>query len=201
MAHINLLPWRETQRARQRQQYLSILGAVAIGAVGVVMATQFWLGQMQQQQQVRNQYLQGEIQKLDSQIRQINKIKQQRETLLTRIDVIKALQQQRHVPVQVLNELARVMVPGVYLTHIEVQGDAVVLEGYCESNNHLANMMRQVKAARWLAEPRVQQIVAGDEERAREHHFRLDVIVLPLGDGPKVQEERLALNEGERDES
>ncbi len=197
MAHINLLPWREAQRARLKQQYLMILASVAglcvLGLIGISM----WLGQLQQNQRDRNQYLQAEILKLDIQIKEIREIKTHKQKLLTRIDVIRQLQQQRHVPVQVMNELARVMVPGVYLTQVSVRGSQVSIQGYCDSNNHLASMMRQVESARWLSEPRVHQIVASKDSELRENAFKLDMIVLPLGDGPlELKDELAALGTG-----
>ncbi|QIZ78505.1 PilN domain-containing protein [Ferrimonas lipolytica] len=197
MAHINLLPWREAQRARLKQQYLVILGVVAGITVMVMVGATMWLTQLQQDQNKRNQYLKSEIVKLDRQIKEIRSIKDQKQQLLTRIDVIRQLQQQRHVPVQVMNELARVMVPGVYLTQVQVRGSNVSIQGYCDSNNHLASMMRQVESARWLSEPRVHQIVASKDSDLRENAFKLDMVVLPLGDGPLVLEDELVAIAGD----
>ncbi|WP_028116230.1 PilN domain-containing protein [Ferrimonas senticii] len=196
MAHINLLPWREAQRARQKQQYFGVLGIVAVFSVMALVGVSMWLGQLQQEQRERNQYLQAEILKLDIQIKEIRQIKEQKKKLVTRIDVIRQLQQQRHVPVQVMNELARVMVPGVYLTKVSVRGSNVSIEGFCDSNNHLASMMRQVESARWLSDPRVHQIVAADDNELRENAFKLDMVVLPLGDGPLEVEDELAIVKG-----
>lgn len=192
MAHINLLPWREAQRARLKQQYLLILGLVAGLTIFALVGINMWLGQKQQHQHQRNQYLQAEISKLDVKIKEIREIRAQKKKLLTRIDVIRQLQQQRHVPVQVMNELARVMVPGVYLTKVSVKGSAVSIEGFCDSNNHLASMMRQVESARWLSEPKVHQIVAAANSELRENAFKLDMVVLPLGDGDILAADELA---------
>ncbi|GAA5193391.1 PilN domain-containing protein [Ferrimonas gelatinilytica] len=193
MAHINLLPWREAQRARAKKQYLTILGGVAALGALMVLVANLVIGEMVDLQQQRNAYLQQEIQELDVKIAEIQRIKEQQQLLLKRIEVIQALQRQRHVPVQVMNELARVMVPGVYLTRVEVKGHDVSMEGYCDSNNHLANMMRRVETAHWLAEPRIHKIVAADNINAREHAFKLDVKVLPLGNGPREIEPQLAM--------
>ncbi len=193
MAHINLLPWREAQRARAKQQYLTILGGVAAFGALIILCANLVVGEMADRQQQRNAYLQQEIKKLDLQIAEIKRIKEQKALLLKRIEVIQTLQQERHVPVQVMNELARVMVPGVYLTRVEVKGHDVSMEGYCDSNNHLANMMRRVEQAHWLAEPRIHKIVAANNLNARENAFKLDVTVLPLGDGPREIESELAM--------
>ncbi len=200
MAHINLLPWRETERARRKKEYLYLLGAVAVSTLALIMLVNLWVGHRQELQQERNRYLQTEIAKLEQQIVEISKIKEQKKNLTRRIEVIDELQQRRHLPVQVMNELARVMVPGVFLTKLQVMDGKVLVEGYCESNNHLANLMREVEQARWLASPRVQQIVAANgptDQPGRIHAFKLELDVLHQGDGPIKQDEVLASSVGE----
>lgn len=201
MAHINLLPWREAQRARKQKEYLTILGCVGGLTLGLVLAFNMLVGHWQEQQRERNQFMQSEIAKLDQQIAEIRRFKEQKANLMRRIEVIETLQQRRHLPVQVMNELARVMVPGVYLTRLQVQDGRVQVEGYCESNNHLANMMREVEQARWLASPKVQQIVASDKNESylgRQHAFKLELTVLSEGEGPLKDEQHLAALGGTR---
>jgi type IV pilus assembly protein PilN len=142
--------------------------------------------------------LQTEVLKLERQISDIRDIKDKQAKLLKRIDVIQALQQQRHLPVQVMNELARVVAPGVYVVRLQITGNRVAIEGFCDSNNHLANMMREVEQARWLANPKVQQIVAASDAPRREHAFKLEVTVLPAGDGPSTDFTDRALAEVSR---
>jgi len=36
MAHINLLPWRDSQRAEQKRQYLTMLAGIAIVGFGLM---------------------------------------------------------------------------------------------------------------------------------------------------------------------
>ena len=38
MSQINLLPWREEAREQSKKEYLSLLGAVALGAVVLLFA-------------------------------------------------------------------------------------------------------------------------------------------------------------------
>ena len=75
MAHVNLLPWREQRRQKQKQQFLVTLALVAVFC-GLI----FWLiGQFIEtqisNQNARNQYLQTEITALESQIAEIKRIK------------------------------------------------------------------------------------------------------------------------------
>ncbi|MBY6187827.1 PilN domain-containing protein [Marinobacter hydrocarbonoclasticus] len=199
MAHINLLPWRETERARRKKEYLYVLGAVALFTVALTLMFNFWVSHRQELQRERNQYLQTEIAKLEQQIAEISKIKEQKKHLTRRIEIIEALQQRRHLPVQVMNEIARVMVPGVFLTKLQVSDGKVHIEGYCESNNHLANLMREVEQAKWLASPKVQQIVAANgptNQPGRIHAFKLELDVLRQGEGPLKHEEVLASAKG-----
>jgi type IV pilus assembly protein PilN len=38
MAHINLLPWREGRRAEHKKNYLTLLAALALSALGIMFA-------------------------------------------------------------------------------------------------------------------------------------------------------------------
>ncbi|MFM7783634.1 MAG: PilN domain-containing protein, partial [Gammaproteobacteria bacterium] len=71
MARINLLPWRERRREQQRKEFLAVLGGVAAAGFGVVVLVHLLIsGQIDYQTQ-RNEYLQGEISKLDRQVAEI----------------------------------------------------------------------------------------------------------------------------------
>ena len=67
MANINLLPWREEAREKQKRDYIGILAAVFLGSAILVYAALALLEMMTDEQRARNAYLQSEIQQLDAQ--------------------------------------------------------------------------------------------------------------------------------------
>ncbi|MGE5130278.1 MAG: PilN domain-containing protein, partial [Sphingomonadaceae bacterium] len=92
---INLLPHREERRKRARTHFAVlgamtfVLGLVIVGAVHIVNAQRIAA------QQDRNTFLKGEISKLDKQIADIKKLKDEIQALLARKQVIETLQADR----------------------------------------------------------------------------------------------------------
>ena len=115
MSNINLLPWRESAKERQKQAFFILIGvSCAVAAAGVFAVNQYFNHQISAQNQ-RNQFLQHEIAILDTEIGQINEIKAQKQSLVNRMKLIDTLQQSRNVSVRLFNDLPVVVSNGVYL--------------------------------------------------------------------------------------
>ena len=70
----------------------------------------------------RNKYLQNEIAKLDKQIEEIKKLREQTASLLARKKVVETLQTNRSEAVHLLDQLVRQLPDGVYLKGIKQTG-------------------------------------------------------------------------------
>ena len=91
MIRINLLPHREEKRKRRQQQF-GVLGGIS-AVIGLLVAGAVWLfldQQVMQQQQNVN-YMKSEIAKLDKQIEEIRKIREETASLLAKKQVEVAL--------------------------------------------------------------------------------------------------------------
>ena len=177
MANINLLPWREETREKQKRDYLGILVAVFIGASLIVYLALTAIDMMTEDQRGRNAYLQSEIQLLEKQIAEIKKIRERKKDIERRTEIILNLQQARNLPTHVLDELVRIVPPGIYLSSIEKKGSLLWIEGRSESNNNVANMMRKVKSSLWLHDPNMRSIVSQNDEMRQLQRFSLRVSI------------------------
>ncbi len=104
MANINLLPWREELRQEKQRQFLSVLGLVAILAVVVSWSIYTYYENQLDNQRARNKYLESEIQKLDSKIKEIETLENERQQLVERMSLIQDLQKSRPQIVHVFDE-------------------------------------------------------------------------------------------------
>ena len=178
MANINLLPWREEAREKQKRDYTGILALVFLVSGLVVYLTLMTIDMFIDDQKSRNAYLQSEIQLLESQITEITKIRTRKKDIERRTEIILDLQQSRNLPTHVLDELVRVVPAGIYLSSIEKKGSMLWIEGRSESNNNVANMMRKIEASSWLQDPNMQSIVAQNEELRQLQRFTLRVTIV-----------------------
>ena len=78
MAHINLLPWRESRRAEHKKNYLTLLAVLALSALGLMLAAVNVLNKMTENQNYRNNFIEQQTVLLDQQIAQIKNIKKHR---------------------------------------------------------------------------------------------------------------------------
>lgn len=177
MANINLLPWREEAREKQKRDYIQILFAVFLFASLIVYLSLMAIDMMIDDQRSRNAYLESEISLLDTQIAEIREIKKRKKDIERRTKIILDLQQSRNLPTHVLDELVRIVPPGIYLSSIEKKGSLLWIEGRSESNNNVANMMRKVKTSEWLHDPNMQSIVSQNEELRQLQRFSLKVTI------------------------
>ncbi|MDR8526081.1 MULTISPECIES: PilN domain-containing protein [Shewanella] len=178
MANINLLPWREEAREKQKRDYTGILALVFLVSGLLVYLFLMAVDMFIDDQKSRNNYLQSEIQLLETQIAEITKIRTRKQDIERRTEIILDLQQSRNLPTHVLDELVRVVPPGIYLSSIEKKGSLLWIEGRSESNNNVANMMRKVAASAWLHDPNMQSIVAQNEELRQLQRFTLRVTIV-----------------------
>src|SRR5512137_2311209 len=156
MPRINLLPWREAERKRKRQEFYLSLGAAVATAALVVLLGQWQMNSAIKHQQARNDYLTGEIALLDKQIEEINGLDAQKQRLLARMEIIETLQRSRPEIVHIFDEIVRVLPEGVYLTYLRQSGNRFELRGVAQSSTRVSSFMRNIDASEWLAEPTLQ---------------------------------------------
>ena len=174
MARINLLPHREERRKRARQHFFVVAGGTAVvGALIVVAMHGFYAAKVETQVE-RNRFLKSEVAKLDKEIAEINKLKEEIQALLARKQVIETLQADRAQTVHLLDELVRQMPEGVYLRSVQQRGMSVNVVGYAQSNARVSTLMRNIESSPWLANPGLVEVKASTIEKRRVSEFNLN---------------------------
>jgi type IV pilus assembly protein PilN len=177
MIPINLLPHREARRKAQQRQFLFLAAsAMGIGVVLVVLVHGFFAERLETQNS-RNRYLDNEIAKLDKQIDEIKKLKEQTTSLLARKRVVESLQANRTEAVRLLDQLVRQLPDGLYLKQVKQTGDVVNVQGYATSNARVSTLMRNFEASPWLEDPKLIEIKAVKLNNANLNEFNLNVKV------------------------
>lgn len=174
MARVNLLPHREERRKRARQHFFVVAGGTAIlGALMVVVVHGFYAAKIETQDE-RNRFLKSEIAKLDKEIAEIKKLKDEIQALLARKQIIETLQLDRAQTVHLLDELVRQMPEGVYLKSVQQKGLKVNVVGYAQSNARVSTLMRNIESSPWLANPGLVEVKAATVDKRRVSEFNLN---------------------------
>jgi type IV pilus assembly protein PilN len=173
MANINLLPWREELRQEKQRQFLSILGLVAILGVVVSFSIYSYYDTQLENQRNRNMFLQSEIQKLDSKIRQIETLEKERQQLVERMELIQNLQKSRPQIVHVFDEIVMNMPEGVNLSSVERKADDLIFNGIAESSPRISKFMRNISNSKWLQLGPLETISGDKDSGANRKKFLL----------------------------
>ncbi len=164
MARINLLPWREQLREERKREFFVLLMGVVIIAGGILfLVDRNFRGDIRYQQ-ARNDFLRREILVLDAKIVEINQLKEQKEQINARMEVIQDLQGSRPVIVRIFDELVKSMPAGVYFNSLKRTGNRLEIEGVAESNNKVSELMRRLDDSTWFVNPGLQQISAASAD-------------------------------------
>lgn len=188
---INLLPHREMRRKQQQQQFFVILGVVVAAGVAIWFAVHTYLDGQLMNQHARNQYLEGEIVKLDKEIAEINKLKEQTAALLKRKQVVEILQGNRAEVVHLLDQLIRQLPDGMYLKSIKQQGTKVAISGFTQSQARVSTLMRNLEGSQYLQNANLVEIKAAAATvggiRINEFTMNIDIVrqVEPSAKGGK----------------
>lgn len=156
MPRINLLPWREAERKRKRQEFG--VGAVAalVGAALVYFVVNWQMQSAIDDQMARNSYLNEQISELDKQIAEILDLEEQKQRLQARITVIESLELSRPEIVHVFDQLVRTTPDGIYLTSVKQTEKKIELKGVAQSSTRVASYMRNIDSSEWLKDPALQ---------------------------------------------
>ncbi|KQM71297.1 PilN domain-containing protein [Xylophilus sp. Leaf220] len=162
MILINLLPHREAARKRRRDAFNASLVAAALFGVLIAGGIYLWYQAQIDDQQGRNQFLQTEISRLESQIKEIANLESEIAALRARQKAVEDLQSDRNLQVHLLNELVKQLPDGVYLTDLKQVEQNVTIKGSAQSNERVSELLRNLGSGTpWFAQPQLVEIVTG----------------------------------------
>lgn len=180
MAYINLLPWREEALKAKQKEFFTILAFVGLCAFALIFAVNLNYQSRIDGQTARNQFIKNEIQKLDIQIAEIKTLNDKKAALQKRIDVVEQLQRSRNVGTQILDEIAKIIPNGIYITQLDKQGNSIEILGKSESNNHLANMIRAIELSDLFTDATPESITSDDDSPKLLSSFKMKVRIQGL---------------------
>lgn len=161
MIRINLLPHREAKRKQKQAAFFAMLAAGGVAGVAVVLAVGGYNASRISIQNERNLVLKTANAELDKKIGTIKTLKQEIEALQARQQAVEDLQGDRNQPVYLLDELVKQAPEGVYLKGLKQDGQRVTLNGYAQSQERVAELLRNLASnSPWLERPDLSEVRA-----------------------------------------
>lgn len=159
LTRINLLPYREEIKQRKQQQFkILMLGAFAVG-LGLAAATYLGIDSAISNQEGRNNFLQTEIDRLDRELGEIDKLQQEKEAFLAKKLKVEELQEKRYQAAYILDSLNALTPDNTYLTALEAESPtSYKISGHVISDNKIAVMMRSLPSTGIFLQPELLSI-------------------------------------------
>ena len=176
MANINLLPWREEERLERNKATLIACIAMWVVAGILVFFAKLYVDGMIQHQEDRNRYVQTEIDALSEVIKEIEDLKEKRDELLARMEVIQSLQANRAQIVHVFDDLVNELPKGVYYESIKKTEGKLRIGGNAQSNGRVSALMRNLDASDWFENASLAKVDVIDQNGAPVSKFDVQVV-------------------------
>jgi type IV pilus assembly protein PilN len=161
MIRINLLPHREAKRKQKQAAFYALLALGGLVGVAIVLAVGGYNARQISVQNQRNLVLKKANADLDKKIAEIKDLKEEIEALKARQQAVQDVQGDRNQPVYLLDELARQTPEGMHLKSFKQDGQRVVLTGYAQSQERVAELLRNLSGqSPWLERPELTEVRA-----------------------------------------
>ena len=158
MANINLLPWREELRKEQTKQFVTLMILALFLTASIILLIHMNISRSIDYQNGRNNILQDEIKRLDTELEKIKDLEDTKEKLLSRMDIIQSLQQKRPQIVHLFDEIVKTVPEGLHISEIKQSGVKVTIAGIAESNGRVSAYMRNIDNSDWMTKPELKVI-------------------------------------------
>lgn len=163
---LNLMPWREQRRASAVRRFqITLVGTLVVALCGVVLLDRMARSRLARQAQVIATQ-QAAVERLDTSLRQIDKLREARDALLAQQATVSALSAGRAQLPGLFRALEQAMPEGARLTEVGVEDGRLRLAGLAASASVVARLMRsleQVKMVRDLELVHLRRHGQGDE--------------------------------------
>lgn len=160
---INLLPYREEIKQRKKQQFNILMLSALLAGVGLSVLAYVSINSAISNQESRNQFLETEISKLDTDLGEIKKLQQEKENFLAKKQKVEELQEKRSQAAYIIDTLNVLTPENTYLTAVNAENPTTyTITGRAMSDNKIAMLMRALPSTGVFSQPELLSIKKND---------------------------------------
>ncbi|HYI11667.1 MAG TPA: PilN domain-containing protein [Thermoanaerobaculia bacterium] len=133
---------------------------VAMLVLGLLASAGYWFfykRELRQREEIAEQR-QGEAQKLESIIKEVDDFQKRKDSLQQRIDLINQLKQNQKGPVRIMDQISRDLPDLVWLDTMDINAGRISLTGRGLNPNAIALFIENIKNDQFFEEPQVGQL-------------------------------------------
>jgi type IV pilus assembly protein PilN len=162
MTLINLLPHRAAAKKGRIDLFQRQLGYCALLGFLLALAVYFYIQHKITAQQQKNQTFVTDTALLDKKIQDMSDLQKELQALLVRQHAVEDLQSERNTPVHLMNDLAKQLPEGLFMTSLRMDAQGVTLKGVSPSNEKVADFLQNLGAdSSRFVRPELLEVVGG----------------------------------------
>ncbi len=169
MVEINLLPWRENQRSREKKTFILLLLSALLLAMSFIFLTNYQVKALMAYQSRENQQLQAEIVALNGELQDIKKLKLLKNELIMQLTRLQQFQLSNVLTIHLLDDLANLIPEDVYLQQVNMQQNKVILVGFSSKDRQIHLLIHNAEKSPWIDKPELAEIKKNKE--GKKHKF------------------------------
>ena len=173
MITINLLPVREERRKASARRFLLVVGAAVAASVVVSAIHLWWFRTDVVAAKNAAAKIQKDVDAYAPQLAQVEKFRAAKEDIEKKLKVIDELSVARSGPVHLFDEVATHMPDRMWLTKMEVQGQALTIEGVSLDNELVALFLTAMNASPYFENVELLETQAKEVEGYKLNAFQM----------------------------
>ncbi|NNM60418.1 MAG: pilus assembly protein PilN [Legionellales bacterium] len=158
MININLLPWRTLREKERQREFVFLLSVAIVLCIFICLIIHTFIARQLSKQLAVNDYFSQQIAVVDLQIAEVTVIKQQKNDLLRRLEIIQALETSRVLLVSMFHNFANILPNGIYITSIKKDHNLITVTGKARSNQQVSQLMQNIDTSPSFSDPVLTEI-------------------------------------------
>ncbi len=158
MSGINLLPWRDWERARRRRRFVFELVGAGMTGMAVAAVSGWLIDRANAQQDSRNAYLTERTAEVEGRIAQAMALREREAQLVARLAEFEQLLARRPTVAGILDALPRTLADGLHFKSMTCTDNSIALHGAAVSVGRISTLMRNIEHASAFAAPGLKQV-------------------------------------------
>lgn len=173
MIKVNLLPVKKKKKQKPIPGFLLGLIGLTVLTVLVLAYAVFFFSSRLSDKKAKFRENEAKIAELKKKIQAVEDFEKRNAIFLKRKEVIEQLGKNKALPVKVIDEISRLLPPGVWLTSMDVKGNDINLGCTAFTNTDVVNYVNNLKGSQLFTDVYLKESVQSLVEKIQVYNFSL----------------------------
>lgn len=158
---INLLPWREYRRQKNKKNFIVVLIVAISLAISIVFSLDAWIINKIKVQRKFNNELQTKIDLLGNKTNEIQELIDEKQKIMIQLTRLNEFHNNKYSALNLFVELISRMPNEIYFTHLKREENEIIVSGKAQSNTNVSDFMKNIEGSSSFAQPVLREIKTG----------------------------------------